>query len=119
MPLAAIDPQWAPIVGAFATLMGALGLSERRRRRQVRAFAPGDVDRKAAETILTQWKAVLEATEARAKWAEQQERQCEERNAALSQRVDELGEKLRLWEWENARRDWLDKQDRASRRRKE
>lgn len=112
MVLAAIDPQLAPIIGGFAALIAALGISERRRRVQKRAHpfvGSSDLDRQAAETILTQWKAVLEAANARAVWAESEERRCEEERAAL-------GEKLRAHEWEKARRDWLDSQPRRRRR---
>lgn len=111
--VAAIDPQLPALVGAVAVLATALGLNERRRRREQRRGEPGDqetLDRQAAETILTQWKAVLEATQARADWERDEHRRCEDRNAALTKRVDELEEKVRGFEWEIARRDWADKQ---------
>lgn len=110
--LAAIDPQLAPIIGGFAALITALGISERRRRVQKRAHpfvGASDLDRQAAETILTQWKAVLEAANARAVWAEAEERRCEEEKATLDQ-------KLRVLEWEQARRDWIDSQSRRRKR---
>jgi len=75
-----------------------------------------DIDQRAAETILTQWKAVLEATQARAVWAEEQERRCDERNTILERRVDELEATQSKWEqeraWEEARREWLASQPR-------
>lgn len=117
MWLAAIDPQWPPIIAALATLATALGLSERRRRKEKkdRDDYSEAVDRQAAETILTQWKAVLEAAQARAEWAEDRVRRCEERGAILTARVDELDEKIRNLEWEKARLDWLMTQPRKRR----
>ena len=119
MNLAAIDPQWPPTIGAVATLLTALGVTEWRRRRAAArpVLSEGDrLDRVAAETILVQWQAVLEATKNRAEWAESEHRKCEERNAGLTKRVEALEETNRTWEWESARRDWLD--ERAAKRKR-
>lgn len=121
MWVAAIDPQWPPIIAAIATLATALGLNERRRRQRVRERngreSEGDVDRRAAETILTQWKAVLEAAQSSREWEVQERQRCEERLSLASQRRDELAEKVKQWEWEIARRDWLDeRRDRRKRK---
>jgi hypothetical protein len=100
MGVAAIDPQTAPLIAALATLATALGLSERRRRSQARArpfVGAADLDRQAAETILTQWKAVLEATQARADWETLEHQRCEERNVTLERRIDELEGRVRAW----------------------
>jgi hypothetical protein len=98
--VAAIDPQTAPLIAALATLATALGLSERRRRTQARArpfVGTADLDRQAAETILTQWKAVLEATQARADWEALEHQRCEERNVTLERRIEELEGRVRAW----------------------
>lgn len=121
MWLAAIDPQWPPTIGAIATLLTALGVQTWRHRRAVTRPALSErdkLDRAAAETILVQWQAVLEATKGRAEWAESEHRRCEERNDELTKRVDALEEKNRAWEWEVARRDWLDERAAARRRKR-
>lgn len=121
---AGIDPQAAPLVGAVAMLLTALGVSEWRRRKNARPHpfvGSADLDRQAAETLLTQWQRTLEAVQAQREWEASQHRRCEENHkefVAISLKREEASsEAVNQLKWELARRDWLDTQPKRKGRR--